>query len=185
MATVMRYVQASKGGQGPMIAMQQDLPKMVVPKEAAFPVEYGVKGPELLRMLRGATEKFIHAMELQGLTLIPLPEGNPLVVTNADGTPRATFSMTHDLDKTQPDELLDAKTGGSGPDTMRVPSSLEDSRGMVDYRIVGVFWAPQVSIEIAKTREQIRDEEKQARNPTTWGSGKTVPNEPSIAIARR
>lgn len=185
MNTVMRYIKASQTGEGPRIAMQQDLPKMVVSREAAFPVEYGVTGTELMKKLRNATEKFIRAMELQGLTLISLPNGNPLVVTNDDGSPRATFSMTHDLIKTQPDELLDAKSIGKGPETMKIPQSLEDSQGMVDYRIVGVFWAPQVSIEIAKTRERIRDEEKQSLNPRTWGAGQTTPDKPSIAIARR
>ncbi len=183
--TVMRYIQASKGGEGPLMASQAELPMMVVSREAALPVEFGVTGSELMRKLRQGAEKFIRAMELQGLTLIPLPHGNPLCVTNEDGTPRATFSMTHDLEKTAPDQLLDAESGGKGPDTLKVPSSLEDSKGMVDYRMVGVFWAPQVSIEIAKTREQIRAEEKASRNPSTWGSGKSVPTTPSIAIARR
>ena len=185
MRPIMRYVKSSKEGQGPLIASQVDLPKMVVTKEAAMPVEYGVNGRELMRLLRRGVEKFIKAMELQGLTLIPLPEGNPLCVTNEDDTPHATFSMTKDLEKNAPDEYTDVKTGGQGPETLKVPSSLEMSDGMVDYRFIGVFWAPQVSMEIAKSIDLIHAEEKMANHPNVWGAGKTTPTVPSIAIAKR
>ena len=184
MATVMRYIKSSQDGQGPLIAAQVDLPKMVVTKEAAMPVEYGVTGSELMRMLRRGVEKFIKAMELQGLTLIPLPEGNPMCVTNEDHTPQAMFSMTGDLEKAGPDEYTDIKTGGKGPDTLKVPSNLDMSDGMVDYRFVGVFWAPQVSIEIAKSLDKIHAEEKLARHPNVWGARETTPTKPSIAIAK-
>ena len=176
MPTVMRYIKSSQQGRGPLIAVQADLPKMVVTREAAMPVEYGVKGSELLRELRNGIVKFINAMELQGLTLIPLPEGNPLCVTNLDDTPHPTFSMTKDLDRTPPDEYVDAKTGGKGPDTLKVPTNLDMSEGMVDYRFIGVFWAPQVSMEIATTREEIHAKEKANKNPQTWGAGKSTPN---------
>ncbi len=185
MATVMRYVKSSKEGQGPLIATQADLPNMVVTREAAMPVEYGVKGRELMRMLRRGVEKFIKAMELQGLTLIPLPEGNPMCVTNEDDTPRPTFSMTKDLDRNAPDQYIDAKTGGQGPETLKVPTSLEMSDGMVDYRFVGVFWAPQVSMEIATSIDEIHAEEKMSTNPKVWGSGKSTPSVPSIAVTKR
>ena len=185
MATVMRYVKSSKEGQGPLIATQVDLPKMVVTREAAMPVEYGVKGRELMRMLRRGCEKFIKAMELQGLTLIPLPEGNPMCVTNEDHSPRPTFSMTKDLEKNAPDEYTDAKTRGHGPATLKIPTNLDMSEGFVDYRFVGVFWAPQVSMEIAKSLDLIHAEEKLAVHPNVWGSGKTTPTVPSIAIAKR
>ena len=176
MPTVMRYIKSSQQGRGPLIAVQADLPKMVVTREAAMPVEYGVKGRELMRMLRDGCMKFIKAMELQGLTLIPLPEGNPMCVTNLDDSPRPTFSMTKDLDRVAPDEYVDAKTGGKGPPTLKVPTSLDMSDGYVDYRFVGVFWAPQVSVEIATTREAIHSREQASKNPQTWGAGKSTPN---------
>lgn len=141
-----------------------------------MPLEYGVTGSELLRELRHGVVKFINAMELQGLTLIPLPEGNPLCVTNLDDTPYPTFSMTKDLDKAAPDEYIDAQTGGKGPDTLRVPSNLDMSDGYVDYRFIGVFWAPQVSVEIATTREAIHAREQASKNPLSWGAGKSTPN---------
>lgn len=174
---VMRYVAASKGVGGPLVAVQQDLPKMVVTREAALPVEYGVKGRELMEKLKKGARDFIRAMELQGLELIPLPDGNPQVVTFEDGTPYGTYSISRDLMKAAPDELLDANA--AGVETWKQPMSLEDSYGLVDYRIVGVFWAPQVSIEIAKTREALLREEKAKRNPRTWGFGKTTPDRPS------
>lgn len=185
---VLKYVAASKRGSGPLIAMAQDLPNMVIVKEAAFPVEYGVKGQELLNKFRAAAEEFIRAMELRGYELIPLPQGNPQAVTNPDGTPYGTYSVTKDLEKAgdgsapgAPSEGLDELTEGKGAPTFRQPMSLEDSQGWIDYRIIGVFWAPQVAMEIAVEREQLLAQERAARNPRTWGGGKTTPNTPSLA----
>ena len=50
---IMKYVAASRGpgSSGPLIATQQDVEKMIVSREAAFPVEYGVRGKELQRLL--------------------------------------------------------------------------------------------------------------------------------------
>jgi hypothetical protein len=176
---VVRYISASKQGTGPLIAVQQDLPKMIVAREAALPLEYGVTGSELRRRLREGIEEFIKAMEAQGLTLIPLPSGNPLVVTLEDGTPLRTYSFTKDLEKSA--VVSDPSKTPEDTPTLKVPSSLEESGGYVDYRIVGVFWAPQVTLEILKSREQIKEEERQARNPRSWGYGSTLPNRPSIA----
>lgn len=178
---VMRYVDASRRGEGPLIAMQQDLPNMIVERKASMPLEYGVKGAELMAKLREGCAKFIRAMELQGLTLIPLPQGNPLCVTHKDGTPYATYSVSRSLLERMPDELEDYQTQGQGPKTQKEPRSLEDSYGLVDYRFVGVFWAPQVSMEIAIERDKLLAKERAAKNPTVWGGGSSTPNRPSIA----
>jgi len=178
---VLRYIETSRRGIGPLIAVQQDLPNMIVERKAGMPVEYGVKGSELMKVLRDGMMKFIRAMELQGLTLIPLPTGNPLCVTHEDGKPYATYSVTKSLEKALPDELIDQKTGGKGPSTQKEPRSLDDSEGWVDYRFIGVFWAPQVSMEIAVERDKLLAQEKEARNPTVWGGGSSTPNRPSIA----
>jgi hypothetical protein len=154
---------------------------MIVERKAGMPVEYGVKGAELMRVLRAGMERFIRAMELQGLTLIPLPDGNPLCVTHKDGTPYATYSVTKSLEQAMPDQLIDVQTDGQGPTTQKEPRSLDDSGGFVDYRFVGVFWAPQVSIEIAVARDKLLANERAAKNPTKWGGGSSVPNRPSIA----
>jgi len=177
----MKYIAASKGpgSSGPLIATQQDVEKMVVSREAAFPVEYGVKGKELRDLLAANARKFIHAMELQGLELIPLPDGNPLIVTDEQDRAIPTYSMTRDLMKSAPDEASDIASDGQGAPTLNQPMSLDDSYGLVDYRLVGVFWAPKVAIEIAKSRDRILAEEKAARNPTTWRFGKTTPDKPS------
>lgn len=186
---IFQYIQSSRTPGAPLVAVQQDLPKMLVDRVGAFSVEYGVKGRELALLLRQNAEKFIRDMELQGLTLVtglrdPVtgkPMGNPQVVTDEQGVPYGTYSVHNDLDTSLPDELVDDQTRGGGRPTQREPRSLEDSGGLVDYRIVGVFWAPQVSIEIAKTREQIHAEEQAAKNPTRWGGGSSTPNRPSIA----
>lgn len=186
---VMRYVASSKNGRGPLVAMQSDLPHMIVTRNAAMPLEYGVKGEELMRELKKGMEKFIRAMELQGLTLIALPEGNPLVVTHEDGRPYATYSISKDLEKTAPDELIDARSGGQGTATHRQPTNLDMSHGLVDYRFVGVFWAPKVSMEIAVSREKLLAQERAAKNPRQWGAGKSTPTRPSgvddLIIAKR
>lgn len=190
-AAVMRYVASSRNGRGPLLAMASDLPNMIVTRNAAMPLEYGVKGEELMRELKKGMEKFIRAMELQGLTLIPLPEGNPLVVTHKDGRPYATYSVTKDLARSQPDELIDHQTEGAGPSTFRQPRSLEDSHGLVDYRFVGVFWAPQVSMEIAVERDRLLAGEKAAKNPRQWGAGQSTPTRSSdsggsgLVVAKR
>lgn len=180
---VMKYVAASKGpgSSGPLIATQQDVEKMIVKREAAFPVEYGIKGKELRELLAKNARLFIRAMELQGLELIPLPGGNPLIVTDEEDRALPTYSVTRDLMRSAPDEATDARTGGQGPTTMNQPMSLDDSYGLVDYRLVGVFWAPKVAIEIAKTRNKLLAEERAAKNPRTWGYGKSVPDRPSLA----
>ncbi len=179
--TVLRYVRSSQRGRGPLIATQQDLPNMIVTKKASMPLEYGVKGDELKRMLRAGMERFIRAMELQGLTLIPLPQGNPMCVVHEDGTPVASFSVSKSLEQALPDQLVDYETEGKGPATQRSPGSLSDSYGLVDYKFVGVFWAPQVSIEIAVERDKLLANERAAKNPTKWGGGSSTPNRPSIA----
>lgn len=161
------------------MAVAADLPNMIVTRNAAMPLEYGVKGEELLRELKKGMEKFIRAMELQGLTLIPLAEGNPLVVTHKDGRPYATYSVSKDLEKGQPDELLDARSTGQGVSTHRQPTNLDMSHGLVDYRFVGVFWAPKVSMEIAVSRDKLLAQEKASRNPRQWGAGKSTPTRPS------
>lgn len=178
---VLKYVAASQHGTGPLLAVEQDLEYMIVERTAGMPLEYGIRGSELMTKLRDGCRKFIRAMELQGLTLIPLPGGNPLCVTHKDGRPYGTFSVSKSLLERMPDELEDNKTGGSGPSTQREPRSLEDSDGFVDYRFVGVFWAPQVSIEIAVERDKLLDKERAAKNPTRWGGGSSTPNRPSIA----
>jgi hypothetical protein len=44
---------------------------------------------------------------------------------------------------------------------------------MVEYRIVGIFWGPKTSIEVLKHTAQIRDEERLAKNPMSFGPGGT------------
>jgi hypothetical protein len=179
----MKYIAASKGpgSSGPLIAMQQDVQKMIVRRQAAFPVEYGVKGRELQNLFAENARKFIRAMELQGLELIPLPGGNPLILTDEQDRAIPHFSTTRDFLKTAPSEADDALKGRGGAATLNIPSSLDDSYGFVDYTLVGVFWAPMVAIEIAKRRDTLLAEERAAKNPRTWGYGKAVPDRPSLA----
>lgn len=178
---IMRYVASTRGGRGPLVAMQQDLDKQIVKRNAAMPVEYGIKDGELQTVLKVGMEKFIRAMELQGLTVIPLPQGNPVVVKDAKGRYYGTYSVTESLMAAPPDALIDEKTGGAGPSTQKEPRSLEDANGWIDYHFIGVFWAPQVSIEIAVARDKLLAQERAAKNPRQWGAGTATPTRPSFA----
>lgn len=184
---VMEYMTATKNPGGPRVMIQSDLRKKVVARRAAFAVEYGVKGRELALLLRQNAEKFIRDMELQGLTLMtgltdPItgrPCGNPQVVTNEEGVPYGTYSIHNDLEKGMPDELVDDHS--EGKPTQVEPRSLEASGGLVDYHIIGVFFAPEVSVEIAVERDRILAAERDSKNPTKWGGGSATPNRPSIS----
>lgn len=54
-----------------------------------------------------------------------------------------------------------------------IPTNLEMSRGLVDYRIVGVFWSPERTIEVLTTVEDIRERERMKRNPVSFLMVKT------------
>jgi hypothetical protein len=159
-------------------------------------VEYGVHGRELVQILRENVEKFIHDMELQGLTLInPLRDpatgkliGNPQVVTDERGNLLPTYSHRVTLEKgLTVDEEQDLKSGGPVTPSQKAPTNLEESQGWVDYRIVGVFWAPQVSVEILTSYEEQAEKERLEREPLIWGPGDIAPRRPgkqNITIAR-
>ncbi len=47
--------------------------------------------------------------------------------------------------------------------------SLDDSKGMVEYRCVGAFWANPMLTEIVVDRDDILADERRAKNPTVFG----------------
>ena len=131
-------------------------------------LEHGVQGDELNTQLIEAQDAFVRAMELRGYTLYKNPKlQNPVWQVWGDGTPKAVFA---------PDWTGERKTGKRvGPDGLPLPTrretSLEDSEGMVEYRVAGVFWTPQKAVEILTTEEDIREEARLGRNPLQWGYG--------------
>lgn len=129
---------------------------------------YGVTGDELNTQLLKAQDAFIRAMELRGYTLYKHSKlDNPVWQRWGDGTPKSVFA---------PDWTDERKTGKRvGPDGLPLPkvreTSLEDSEGMVEYRVAGVFWTPERAVEILTTEEDIREEARLGRNPLQWGYG--------------
>jgi len=52
-------------------------------------------------------------------------------------------------------------------------TSLEESKGRVEYRIKALFWSPEATMERLVSRDSILKGEKQAKNPTQFGYGRT------------
>lgn len=144
-----------------------DVPRYdLITKVGSITLEYGVRGPELERELRVAQEKFIRAMELRGLTLFRSSGlANPKWTTNEDGSMTAWYAI--DWEGKRKPRL---HTDGT-PLPRKRETSLEESEGEVEYRIVGVFWGPTTSMEILKEKQEIKDEEREAKHPTQFGYG--------------
>ena len=132
-------------------------------KVGSITLEHGVKGSELERLLRKAQEKFVRDMELRGFMLYDLPN-NPSWTTHEDGSMASWYAIDW-LGEHTPT----FRDGEVLPKTRE--TSLEDSRGMVEYRIVGVFWTLVKMMEVLKDRDEILLDEKLARNPTRLGYG--------------
>ncbi|HDZ39347.1 MAG TPA: hypothetical protein ENH62_13895 [Marinobacter sp.] len=151
----------------------------LVSKVGSIDLEYGVKGSELERELRAAQEAFLRSMDLRGLVLDKRVPQNPRWTTDGEGKLSATYAIDWE-------GVRRPKTTTSDGKEVELPNkketSLEDTQGMVEYRIVGVFWAPKQAVEILKHREQIKDEERAKRNGKSFGYGggelPTIPNYP-------
>ncbi len=144
----------------------------LIHKTGSLTLEYGVRGGELENELRRNQELFVRSMELQGLTLYRKPGfNNPVWVTNEDGSPLAYYGIDWEGKRRRVERrTFDPITG---TDRVELPTrretSLEDSQGEVEYRIVGIFWGPKTSIEIAKSRDVIIAEEKASKHPIQFG----------------
>ncbi|KKN82252.1 hypothetical protein LCGC14_0310650 [marine sediment metagenome] len=138
-----------------------------VTKVGSLTLEYGVRGRELEQELGSNQELFVRCMELQGLTLAIAPKW----ITNEQGDFTAWYAIDWEGKRKRKERrVYDPETG---TDIVELPTtretSLEDSQGEVEYRIVGIFWGPKTSIEILKDRDAIIAEEKASRNPMVFG----------------
>ena len=136
-----------------------------VTKVGSFQVdwEYTQKPRLLRRRINKMREKFVRDMELQGLELCrdPRLKENPTTVCHPDGTPMASYAIDWEGDPPT------AEDGGELPKTRA--TSLEESKGMVEIRLVGVFLAPKLPVEVGTTKERIYAEEKDKKNPVQFG----------------
>ena len=111
-------------------------------------------------------------MELKGVTLIQRPGFNNQVwVTNEAGEFTAFYAIDWEGKRPRKERRAGDAPGRTEEFTLPTPreTSLEDSQGEVEYRIVGVFWGPKTSIEILKDRDEILAEERASRHPVQFG----------------
>lgn len=140
----------------------------LVTKVGSYSLEYGVHDRELELELRKAQEIFIRQMELQGLTLVRRAGfDNPVWVTNPDGNMSAFYAI--DWEGKRPSKIMTVSGEVEMPTTRE--TSLEETGGEVEYRVVGVFWGPKTSIEVLRDKQLIKDQERAARSPALYGPG--------------
>ena len=154
-----------------------DIKKGLVTKVASVTLPFEMQGRTLELELQQATSEFVRAMELRGWTLYTgLPE-NPKWVTDGIGrmapylaidwegtfpsTKRAQEAAAHHGDPRYP-----TREAHKGPLPTTRESSLEDTDGMVEYRCVGVFIAPEVMIEAIMAK---KSEEEAAKHRVSFG----------------
>lgn len=158
------------------VRVQEDPQYQLVHQTGSIQLDYGVRGPELERKLYGAIQKFIRDMELKGLTLykppggyLRMPDGttvtNPTWMKNPTGEYAAWYAIDWEGNRQRTAHL----SGGETQLPKKRETSLEETDGMVEYRLVGIFWAPEKSIEILKDRDEILAEERAARHPVVFG----------------
>lgn len=139
-------------------------------KTGTISFDHELQGRQLEIELLHAGEKFIRDMELRGLTLYNGPLGpkqsNPMWIEKPDGEYAAYYAIDWTGER-QP-------KGREGFTNEDIPHdremSLEDSEGMVEYRIVGIFWAPSVSYEYLTSRADIVAKEKQEKHPVSFAT---------------
>ena len=158
------------------ISVSKDPTYQLIRKTGSISFEYDFQGRELDRELLKAGEQFVRDMALRGLSLYRPPGGSirlndGTVVTNpfwseAGGLPVATLAV--DWTGERPRTFHDGK-----PLSNRLEQTLDDSYGMVDYRIVGIFWAPSVTYEKLVARDEIKARERAAKNPIVFGPSLT------------
>lgn len=120
----------------------------VIQKVGSIDLDWDMSEATRDKELEVAAKKFVRAMELRGMSLVPL-KNNPSWVWNKDGTPMAVYAI----------DWLGERKQRIGVDGLSLPkvreTSLEDSEGMAEYRIVGVFWSPEAMMErIVKVKSQ-------------------------------
>src|SRR3972149_10774875 len=150
------------------IRVTEDPQYDLIHKVGSIDLEYGVHGRELELELRKAQEQFVRAMELRGLTLVRHAGlRNPVWVCNEDETPMAVYAI--DWEGTRPRK--ERRAGGEVVLPTTRETSLEESRGRVEYRIVGLFWGPKTTLEVLRDKQLIKDQEKGKRAPIRYGPG--------------
>lgn len=161
----------------PTVRVQEDPKYGLTHQVGSITLEHGVKGEELERELNSAREEFIRAMAARGMILYDMP-GNPKWIVEPTGEYAAWYAIDWEGKRSR----KEVRTGGNVVELPKVrEGSLEDSEGEVEYRIVGIFWTPERSIEILVHKQQIKDEERAAKSPMIFGQGSAAGGSPMAA----
>ena len=131
----------------------------VTSKVGSIDLEYGIHGRELEQELQKAQDTFLRDMELRGYVLYDVPDfANPVWMCDENDEPLAEYALDW--------EMKNAPVAGDGgviaPTT---PSNLEESGGMVEYRVMGVFWTKEKIVERLTSIQERKDREKAEKEP--------------------
>ena len=137
-------------------------------KVGSITLEHGVTVSELEKELDTATATFLKHMELRGLILYNHPAlrfANPSWLSSSPGNPLPFYGVDWEGKRK-------VRLASDGKPLPRVTeSSLEDTEGEVEYRIVGIFWTPERAIQHIVAGQGILDKELADKNPTRFGPG--------------
>jgi hypothetical protein len=103
-------------------------------------------------------------MELRGYILYQAPGfSNPVWMCDEQDEPLASYALDWEM-RRQP------KGPDGKPIAPMTPSSLDESAGMVEYRIMGVFWTKEKMVEQLTSVQARKDREKSEKNPLQFAT---------------
>ena len=163
----------------PQVRIQEERKYGLTHKTGSIDLDHGVRGTELERELRQAGDKFVRDMELRGLILYKPPGGYFIVPQNTGGTkvmtnpywienPDGEYANWYAIDWLNERPRKEKRTGGDYNIARNRETSLEDSQGLVEYRIIGIFWAPEKAIEMLTSIAERKEREKAEKNPQSF-----------------
>jgi hypothetical protein len=159
------------------IRVEEDPDYGLTHKVGSIILDFGVRGPELERELASAQSDFVMHMELRGLILYKhqgMP--NPVWIENPDGSVANWYAIDWER-KYKVSQRTETVVGPDGKEeVIDLPAkramSLEECEGEVEYRIVGIFWAPKQAVEILTSIADRKEAERLAKNPKVFGPGR-------------
>ena len=155
-----------------LVNSKDDLKMGLAPLVGSIDLEYGMRGPELEKTLNEMRDKFVRDMELRGNILYKDPRlPNPKWVTSEDGQPLAYFDVDWNAERQK------VQTVDGNPLPRKRATSLEESRGWVEYRIVGIFWCPTTKVEMLRSKYERYAREKAEKNPVNFVVNNTIEGE--------
>ena len=166
-----------------LVKSASDVKHNLVSKVGSIQLPHDLKGRLLEQELAKATQEFVYWIELRGWTLAHVPgHKNPQWVTDGSG-PMAYYAIDWLGERTgtkRSQTPMEHRGGGDhyptrdehrGTLPTKRETTLDETDGMVEYRCVGVFWAPEVITEMLGSIYERKERERQAKNPVIFGPG--------------